>query len=112
MIGKAGATINNIRNTCNVKIEIPAREDIQHQSNVDIKIISSSQQDIDRAKAMIREANNRSSSYGQPRRDDYNSERSSSAKRPHSQNDEYQDKRWNKSHNDESKYQSDNNPVN
>ena len=78
IIGKAGATINNIRDRCNVKIIIPPREELQNAYDVDIKIIGGSKSDIDKAKDMIKEITSKSSSYGQPRSNDYKPSQTSS----------------------------------
>jgi len=78
IIGKAGSTINNIRDRCNVKIIIPPREELQNAYDVDIKIIGSSKSDIDKAKDMIKEITSKSSSYGQPRSNDYKPSQTSS----------------------------------
>lgn len=88
MIGKGGATINQIRDSCGVKIDIPPREEVQYSDNVKIKVIGKSQENIDKAKDMIRNATERS--YGQPRNDNFGSrrDRSGSIKR---QRDEIRD---------------------
>ena len=94
VIGKGGATINNIRDTCHVKVHVPSREEAQNVSNIDVKITGCLQKDIDQAKEMIREAIGRSSSYGQPR--------SESNKRQHSE-EAFQDKNWGRFSNDQKK---------
>lgn len=83
VIGKGGATINQIRDACGVKIDIPPREEVQYSDHVEIKVIGKSQESIDKAKDMIRNATERS--YGQPRNDSYGSrrDRSGSIKRHH-----------------------------
>lgn len=92
VIGKAGSTINNIRSLCNVKINIPPREELQNVSNVDLKIIGSSQ-DIEKAKEMVKDTIEKSSSYGRPTGG--SRERSSSTKRKYG-TESFQDRQWNK----------------
>ncbi len=55
IIGKSGATINNIKDKCGVKISTPSRDEVQGHQYTDIKITGNSQADIDQAKNMIRE---------------------------------------------------------
>jgi hypothetical protein len=55
IIGKAGATINNIKDKCSVRISTPSRDEVQGQRFADIKITGNSQADIDEAKRMIKE---------------------------------------------------------
>jgi hypothetical protein len=84
IIGKAGATINSIKEKCNVKIIIPAREEIQNQSKTDIKIIGQSKESIDKAIQMIKDKQAESSSFTNYNRSDNNiRNRSSSSKRYH-----------------------------
>lgn len=90
VIGKSGATINGIREKCNVKIDIPRREDLQYQSRTQIKIIGSSKIDIEKAKQMIEQSihltsrpyNNDSSTTKQQRYQDNNNNN-------HNYNNEY-----------------------
>jgi hypothetical protein len=55
IIGKSGATINNIKDKCGVKIMTPSRDEAQGQKYADIKITGNSQADIEQAKRMIKE---------------------------------------------------------
>ena len=91
IIGKAGATINSIKEKCNVKIIIPAREEIQNQSKTDIKIIGQSKESIDKAIQMIKEKQAESSSFTNYNRSDNNNirNRSSSSKRYHPYDNNY-----------------------
>ncbi len=83
MIGKGGATINQIRDTCGVKIDIPPRESIQYSENVEIKITGQTQQSIEEARKMIMNLTERS--YGQARNESFGSrDRSASVKRQYS----------------------------
>lgn len=93
IIGKAGSTINNIRDTCNVKINIPSRDEIQGARNVDIKIIGALPDDIDRAKSMIKDIIQKSNSYGQPRNNDRNEYHSRSISSKRQYDDSYSDKK-------------------
>lgn len=88
IIGKAGATINNIKDTCGVKVIIPAREEIQNQSHTDIKIIGQSKENIDKAIQMIKE----SSSYMPFNRPDHTRNRSNSTQRYHPYSDDTRSK--------------------
>lgn len=55
IIGRQGATISGIRDKCNVKINIPRREELENQKKTQIKIIGSNRDDVDKAKMMIKD---------------------------------------------------------
>lgn len=95
LIGKGGSTINNIRQECSVKIDIPPREEIQNLSKVDIKIMGASYTNIDRAKRMISETIQRPMTYGQPRTDSIKHAFSENSKRQHSEDNLYDQNREN-----------------
>ena len=87
LIGKAGATISNIRDKCDVKIFVPKREEIQDQSEIEVKIIGS-KENIEKAKNMIKEVTSdsgygnrgfqkRNMSEDSRRRDDFETQRES-----------------------------------
>ena len=55
IIGKAGATINHIKDKCHVKVITPSRDEAQSQRTADIKIIGDSREDVEQAKRMIQD---------------------------------------------------------
>ena len=64
IIGKAGATINNIRDTCGVRINVPGREELAGRQSAELRISGSSHQQIYKARDMINEITQSASSGG------------------------------------------------
>ncbi len=92
IIGKAGATINNIKEKCNVRVIIPQRDEIQNQSHADIKIIGQSKDSIEKAIKMIKEKTSESSySSNSTYRSDHSRNRSNSVKRYHPYENNWED---------------------
>lgn len=104
IIGKAGATINNIKDKCNVRVIIPPREEIQNQSHAEIKIVGQSKESIDRAIQMIQDKASESSySSNSSYRPDHSRNRSNSAKRYHPYEDDKSRSSFGASSHDENK---------
>lgn len=101
LIGKAGATINNIKDKCNVRVIIPPREEIQNQSHANIKIIGHSKDSIEKAIQMINEKTSETSySSNNSYRPDHSRNRSNSVKRYHPYEDDKPKASFNSSHDD------------
>lgn len=55
VIGRQGATVSNIRDTCGVRVDVPRRDEIGDARTVRIKVTGSSRDSVDRAMLMIRQ---------------------------------------------------------
>lgn len=53
IIGRAGATVNDIRDKCNVKVNIPRKEELEDRKFANVRISASNQDSIEQAKKMI-----------------------------------------------------------